>query len=78
MEEKEDRDINTMFDSAPSSEEVAKKPATSKEKMDAVLGITGGQSVDDFLDDLKLDTDKIENTMSGIDEAVKSSIESID
>ena len=79
MEEKEDIDINTMFDSAPSSEEeVAKKHATSKEKMDAVLGITGGQSVDDFLDDLKLDTDKIENTMSGIDEAVKSSIESID
>lgn len=43
MEQQEDIDISTMFDSPPPAEETAvKKPATSKEKMDAVLGITGG------------------------------------
>ena len=41
MDKQEDIDISTMFDSPP-SEEPPKKPATSKEKMDAVLGITGG------------------------------------
>ena len=51
---------------------------TTKEKMDAILGITGGQSVDEFLDDLQLDTGKIQDAISNIDNAVKSTVQNID
>ena len=51
---------------------------STKEKMDAILGITGGQSVDEFLDNLQLDTGKIQDAMSSIDSAVKSTVQSID
>lgn len=51
---------------------------SSKDKIDAVLGITGGKSVDDFLDSLSLDTEAIQETMSSIDDSVKNSIQKID
>lgn len=54
------------------------KPISSKEKIDAVLGITGGKSVDEFLDSLSLDSDAIHNTLATIDDTVKDSIQSID
>lgn len=47
---------------------------SSKDKIDAVLGITGGKSVDEFLDSLSLDTDAIHNTLATIDDTVKDSI----
>lgn len=51
---------------------------SSKDRIDAVLGITGGKSVDDFLDSLSLDTESIHTTMSSIDDTVKTSIQQID
>ena len=54
------------------------KPVSSREKIDAVLGITGGKSVDEFLDGLSLDTEAIHDTLGAIDDTVKTSIESID
>ena len=41
---------------------------SSKEKIDAVLGITGGKSVDEFLDGLSLDTEAIHETLGAIDD----------
>jgi hypothetical protein len=43
-------------------------PVSSKEKIDAVLGITGGKSVDEFLDGLSLDTEAIHSTLGAIDD----------
>lgn len=51
--------------------------ATQQEKIDAVLGITGGKSIDEFLDGLSLDNDKIESTMQTIDSTVKSELSSM-
>ena len=44
---------------------------SSKDKIDAVLGITGGKSVDEFLDGLSLDTEAIHGTLETIDDKVK-------
>ena len=43
-----------------SSDQTPNHIASSKEKIDAIFGITGGKSVDDFLDELSLDTNKIQ------------------
>lgn len=49
-----------------------------KDKIDAVLGITGGKFVDEFLDSLSLDTEAIHGTLESIDDKVKDSLTSID
>lgn len=54
------------------------QPVSSREKINAVLGITGGKSVDEFLDGLSLDTESIHGALGAIDDQVKTSIESID
>lgn len=51
---------------------------SSKDKIDAVLGITGGKSVDEFLDSLSLDTEAIHGTLESIDDKVKDSLATID
>lgn len=51
---------------------------SSKDKIDAVLGITGGKSVDEFLDGLSLDTEAIHGTLETIDDKVKQSLTTID
>lgn len=61
-----------------SSDQTPSHIASSKEKIDAIFGITGGKSVDDFLDELSLDTNKIQQTMSNIDSTVKEAIDGID
>jgi hypothetical protein len=41
---------------------------SSTDKINAVLGITGGKSVDEFLDGLSLDTEAIHETLGVIDD----------
>lgn len=50
----------------------------SKEQIDAVLGITDGQSIDDFLDGLGSDTASLSSTFQTIDSGVKGAVEKID
>ena len=52
--------------------------ASQQEKLDAIFGITGGKTVDDFLNDLNLETEKISNTMEDIDQTVKDQITQLD
>lgn len=52
--------------------------ATTKEKIDSILGITGGKSVDEFLDGLSLDTNKIQQAIEEIDDNVKDGLNKID
>lgn len=51
--------------------------ATQQEKLDAIFGITGGKSVDEFLDELSLDTEKIGEAMEDIDQAFKDKADGI-
>lgn len=60
------------------SEQQSKVRISSKEKIDAVLGITGGKSVDEFLDDLSLDSESIHDTLGAIDDQVQISLQNID
>jgi len=50
----------------------------SKEQINAVLGITDGQSIDDFLDGLGSDTASLSSTFQTIDSGVKGAVEKID
>lgn len=59
-------------------EESQPSKLSSKDKIDAVLGITGGKSVDEFLDGLSLDTEAIHETLSAIDDQVQTSLQNID
>lgn len=52
--------------------------ATQQEKLDAIFGITGGKSMDEFLDDLSLEDDTTENALSSIDQGLKDKIEELD
>lgn len=52
--------------------------ATQQEKLDAIFGITGGKTVDDFLSGLELETSKITETMDDIDSTVKNQITQLD
>lgn len=52
--------------------------ATQQEKLDAIFGITGGKSMDEFLDDLSLDSDKIHDTIESIDQSFKEQVENIE
>lgn len=51
---------------------------STKQKLDEMFGITDGKTVDDFLDGLNLDAQKIEDTMSSIDDGVKTQMKQID
>ena len=59
-------------------EENQPQKMSSKEKIDAVLGITGGKSVDEFLDGLSLDTEAIHSTLGAIDDQMQTSLQNID
>ena len=47
---------------------------SAKQKLDKMLGIKDGESIDDFLNDLSTDSDKLENTLSSIDDSMKETI----
>lgn len=51
---------------------------SSKEKIDAILGITGGKSVDEFLDSLTLDIDTVNGAMSQINDTAKTAMDKLD
>lgn len=52
--------------------------ATQQEKLDAIFGITGGKTVDEFLDGLSLESDDVQKTMDSIDQNVKQQIQQLD
>ena len=52
--------------------------ATQQEKLDAIFGITGGKTVDEFLDSLTLESGNVQKTMESIDQNVKDQIQQLD
>ena len=52
--------------------------ATQQEKLDAIFGITGGKSVDDFLDSLSIEANDVQNAMNSIEQNVKDQVEKLD
>lgn len=64
-----------------SNDDNVQKPvhiATQQEKLDAIFGITGGKSMDEFLDDLSFEDDSAGNALSAVDQALKDKIEELD
>lgn len=51
---------------------------TTKEKIDQVLGITSGSSIDSFLSDLDIETNDVKQTFSDIDETIKTDLDIVD
>lgn len=51
---------------------------TAKEKIDDLLGIKEGGSIDDFLNDLQMETDQVSATLSTLNDGMKQSVEEID
>lgn len=52
---------------------------TSKEKIDKVLGVESGESIDDFLDSLTIDkTDELSGIAATINDEVKQNLADID
>lgn len=51
---------------------------TTKEKIDKVLGITSGASIDEFLSDIDEETNEIQSTFNSIDSDIKNGLEQID
>lgn len=51
---------------------------TTKEKIDQVLGLTSGNSVDSFLSDLDLETNDVKQTFADIDNDIKDSLQKVD
>lgn len=51
---------------------------TTKEKIDRALGLTSGQSIDDFLDNMALDASKASQAMDSISEEVHDSLAAVD
>lgn len=72
-----DVEIDSGLESSDSSTSAQPK-VSSTDKINAVLGITGGKSVDEFLDGLSLDADAIHSSLTAIDDQVQSSLDSID
>ena len=56
----------------------AKHIATQQEKLDAIFGITGGKTVDEFLDGLSLEAGDVQKTMDSIEQNVKDQVEKLD
>ena len=52
--------------------------ATQQEKLDAIFGITGGKSVDEFLSSLTLESDDVQNTVLSIDQQLKDQVEKLE
>ena len=52
--------------------------ATAQEKLDAIFGITGGKSIDDFLDGLSIEVSAVQDTMDSIEQNVKDQVEKLD
>jgi hypothetical protein len=44
---------------------------SSKQKLNELFGITDSSSIDDFLDTMSLETDKVQETLSNIDTTIK-------
>lgn len=51
---------------------------TTKQKIDSVLGIQPGESIDDFLDALKFDSQQIEKSFNSVDTLVVSKLNELD
>lgn len=66
--------MNTMDELSSNNNHIA----TTKEKIDSILGITGGKSVDEFLDGLSLDANRIQQAIEDIDDNVKDGLSKID
>lgn len=52
--------------------------ATQQEKLDAIFGITGGKSVDDFLNSLSIEAGQVQDAMDSIEQNVKDQVEKLD
>ena len=52
--------------------------ATQQEKLDAIFGITGGKSVDEFLDGLSLESNGIQDAVLSIGQELKEQVEKLD
>lgn len=57
---------------------MSEEKLTSKEKIDKVLGIQENQSIDDFLDNLTSDVDKLSATVGGMTDEFKQNLQTID
>lgn len=51
---------------------------TTKQKLDELLGIADGRSVDDVLDEMTLDIDKAKDAMSSMSDDVNDAAAQID
>ena len=51
--------------------------ASPQEKLDAIFGITGGKSVDEFLNELTIDATHVQQTMDAIEQNVKEQAQNI-
>lgn len=56
-----------MMDKQKMNELSAPHIATQQEKLDAIFGITGGKTVDEFLDSLTLESGNVQKTLDAID-----------
>lgn len=51
---------------------------TTKDKINEVLGITSGSSIDSFLSDLDLETNEVKKTFDDIDADIKNGLQEVD
>jgi hypothetical protein len=51
---------------------------TTKERLDSLLGITEGKTIDDFLDNISVENNSAQNAIEAIDKEIKSNIKKID
>lgn len=51
---------------------------TTKQKIDDLLGIKEGGTIDDFLNDLQMETDQVSATLSTLNNGMKQTVEDID
>lgn len=51
---------------------------STKNKLDAILGITEDSSIDDFLNNISNDSDSVSNAVQDIDQKIKDSISTVD
>ena len=57
---------------------MSEEKLTSKEKIDKMLGIQSDQSIDDFLDNLTADVDKLSATVGSMSDEFKQNLLTID
>ena len=57
---------------------MSEEKLTSKEKIDKMLGIQSDQSIDDFLDNLTADVDKLSATVGSMSDEFKQNLQTID